>query len=326
MDPPHKGSVTCISSCHDGIRFRWAQINFCGFSIFHDPPWRDTAYNTPTMEVECWSGLEPLHYIDVIMGELASQITSLTTFLLNHLFRRRSKETSKLCATGLCEGNSPVTSEFPAQRSSNAENVSILCRHYERTIKYEPCANFLECVICMNALSHHCFILLPADFKVSNNHDDVIKWKHFPRYGPLCGEFIGHRWIPRTKVSDAELWCFLWYWTVLKCSVNIRNAGDLKRHHAHYDVIVMIIEKLCYWSDNMESQSLNIFLRLQWTRCHRSGSLRLRWWLAAWRHQAITLTNVELWSNAFCCIHHLRAISRKVSMNLIRNMCWEITL
>ena len=26
--------------------------------------------------------------------------------------------------------------------------------------------------------------------------------------GPLCGEFIGHRWIPLTKASDAELWCF----------------------------------------------------------------------------------------------------------------------
>ena len=28
--------------------------------------------------------------------------------------------------------------------------------------------------------------------------------------GPLCGEFTGLRWIPRTKASDAELWCFLW--------------------------------------------------------------------------------------------------------------------
>ena len=27
--------------------------------------------------------------------------------------------------------------------------------------------------------------------------------------GPLCWEFTGHRWIPRTKASDAELWCFL---------------------------------------------------------------------------------------------------------------------
>ena len=28
--------------------------------------------------------------------------------------------------------------------------------------------------------------------------------------GHLCGEFTGHRWIPSTKASDAELWCFLW--------------------------------------------------------------------------------------------------------------------
>ena len=28
--------------------------------------------------------------------------------------------------------------------------------------------------------------------------------------GPLCGEFTGHRWIPLTKASDAELCCFLW--------------------------------------------------------------------------------------------------------------------
>ena len=29
--------------------------------------------------------------------------------------------------------------------------------------------------------------------------------------GHLCGEFTGPRWIHRTKASDAELWCFLWY-------------------------------------------------------------------------------------------------------------------
>ena len=26
----------------------------------------------------------------------------------------------------------------------------------------------------------------------------------------LCGEYTGHQWIPHTKASDAELWCFLW--------------------------------------------------------------------------------------------------------------------
>ena len=39
-------------------------------------------------------------------------------------------------------------------------------------------------------------------------------WRHqmdfFRVTGHLCGEFTGPRWIPRTKASDAELWCFLW--------------------------------------------------------------------------------------------------------------------
>ena len=52
--------------------------------------------------------------------------------LLNRLFRRRSKKTSKLRVTGLCVGNSPVTGEFPAQRASNAGNVSIWWRHHEK--------------------------------------------------------------------------------------------------------------------------------------------------------------------------------------------------
>ena len=51
--------------------------------------------------------------------------------LLNRLFRRRSKKTSKLCVTGLCVGNSPGTGEFPAHMASNAENVSIWWRHHD---------------------------------------------------------------------------------------------------------------------------------------------------------------------------------------------------
>ena len=41
-------------------------------------------------------------------------------------------------------------------------------------------------------------------------HDDVIKWKHFPRYWPFVRGIHRSRWIPHTKASDAELWCFLW--------------------------------------------------------------------------------------------------------------------
>ena len=46
--------------------------------------------------------------------------------LLNHLFRHRSKKTSKLRVTGL----SQVAGEFPAQKASCTENVSIWWRHH----------------------------------------------------------------------------------------------------------------------------------------------------------------------------------------------------
>ena len=50
--------------------------------------------------------------------------------VLRRLFGRWSKKTSKLRVTGLCAGNSPGTGEFPTQRASNAENVSIWWRHH----------------------------------------------------------------------------------------------------------------------------------------------------------------------------------------------------
>ena len=55
-------------------------------------------------------------------------------YLLNRLFRRRSKKTSKLRVTGHCAGNSPGTGEFPAQMASNAENVSIWWCHHVMTL------------------------------------------------------------------------------------------------------------------------------------------------------------------------------------------------
>ena len=56
--------------------------------------------------------------------------------------------------------------------------------------------------------------------------------------GHLCGEFTGPRWVPRTKASDNELWCFfICVW--INDWVNNREAGDLRRYRSHYDVIVM---------------------------------------------------------------------------------------
>ena len=70
-------------------------------------------------------------------------------------------------------------------------------------------------------------------------HDDVIKWKHFSRYWPFV------RGIHRSPVNSPHKgqWrgalMFLWSAPWINGWANNREAGDLRRHRAHYDVIVM---------------------------------------------------------------------------------------
>ena len=71
------------------------------------------------------------------MSTIASQNHQPRDCLLNRLFRRRSKKTAKHRVTGLCAGNSPVTGEFPAQRASYAENVSIWWRHHDSITPFQ---------------------------------------------------------------------------------------------------------------------------------------------------------------------------------------------
>ena len=70
-------------------------------------------------------------------------------------------------------------------------------------------------------------------------HKDVIKWKHFPRYWPFV------RGIHRTSViflTKPVTWSFdvLSICAWINGWVNNREAGDLRRHHAHYKAIVMV--------------------------------------------------------------------------------------
>ena len=70
-------------------------------------------------------------------------------------------------------------------------------------------------------------------------HDDVIKWKHFPRNWTFVWGIhrspvnLPHnrRWLGASMFSLVCAWINGW--------VNNRGAGDLMRHSAHYDVIVM---------------------------------------------------------------------------------------
>ena len=73
----------------------------------------------------------------------------------------------------------------------------------------------------------------------SYSHDDVIKWKHFPRYLPFV------RGIHRSPMNSphkgqccgALMFSLICAW--VNGWVNNGEAGDLRRYRSHYDVIVM---------------------------------------------------------------------------------------
>ena len=96
-----------------------------GFVRFFRPLWL-TSYGQQTwFEIidHRWQPglLMAYHYSDVIMSMTASQITSLTIVYSTFQSGADQRKTSKPRVTGLYAGNSPVTGEFPAQSSSNAE-------------------------------------------------------------------------------------------------------------------------------------------------------------------------------------------------------------
>ena len=126
--------------------------------------------------------------------------------LLNRLFRRRSKKTSKLRVTGLCAGNSPVTVEFPAQMASNAENVSIWWRHHVK-FGHGSILHLTESPATITVL----LLILGAPHikqRAANSVGEAI-WKHsHVKCLILC---MGPRW---ALVSHRRLWstnASVWY-------------------------------------------------------------------------------------------------------------------
>ena len=77
------------------------------------------------------------------------------------------------------------------------------------------------------------------DLSAQKIHDDVIKWKHFPRYWPFVRGI--HR--PPENSPHKGQWrgalMFRLICPWINRWVNNREAGDLRRHRTHCDVIVM---------------------------------------------------------------------------------------
>ena len=113
--------------------------------------------------------------------------------LLNCLFRRRWKNTSKLRVTGLCVVNSSVIGEFSAQMASNAENVSIWWRHNEARSSREW----------------------------QSEVEDLL-WN--------CGTLICPAENPTGLNLIYQLHCTYWYWEIRKHRIKLRAQDPLPYH------------------------------------------------------------------------------------------------
>ena len=162
----------------------------------------------------------------------------------------------------LC-GEFTGTGEFPAQRASYAENVSIWWRHHVSPNNYAQCVCFV--VFCsvreptvfahtpwrghyeetLSALLAICDGNPPVAWSsltkvvMQRFHDDVIKWKQFPRnwafvrgiHRPPVNSPHKGQWRGTFMFSLICAWINGW--------ANNRDAGDLRRHRAHYGVTVI---------------------------------------------------------------------------------------
>ena len=166
--------------------------------------------------------------------------------LLNRLFRRKSKKTSKLRVTGLCAGNSPGTGEFPAQMASYAENVSIWWRHH---------GLIWRIIYRIINLSKLFGLNFPVHRETSQvfHLDKTSQWRHSERDGVTNHRRLDcllKRYFRRRSKKTSKL-CVTGLcegtgdrWIAPESGSNAENCSIWLRHHI-FDVMMLYTMVLC---------------------------------------------------------------------------------
>ena len=99
---------------------------------------------------------------------------------------------------------------------------------------------------------------LPFPAFLIRDHDDVIKWKKFPRHWPFVW---GFHWSPvnsphKGQWHGALMFSLICAWT--NGWANNRDAGDLRCHHAHYDITVM--ELSCWNRSSWKTKTYLLYM------------------------------------------------------------------
>ena len=125
-------------------------------------------------------------------------------------------------------GGQMVNAILPSRKRSYAYNTKIIGTHH---FIYIHIYFGVSAIHDVNTHKHFTITL--------SIYDDVIKWKHFPRYWPFVR---GIHWSPvdsphNDQWRGALMFSLICAWAY--GGANYRDVGDLKCHRAHYDVFVI---------------------------------------------------------------------------------------
>ena len=136
-----------------------------------------------------------------------------------------------------------------------------VCNPYSSRLHQWNRVNCMIALVPVKIIKHKKYVR-QATTKIDKAHDDVIKWKHFPRNWPFV------RGIHRGPVNSphkgqwrgALMFSFICVW--INNWVNNREADDLRRYSAHYDVIVMA----CAFSSGFYSAVTWLLIHWGWDK------------------------------------------------------------
>ena len=120
----------------------------------------------------------------------------------------------------------------PANDTQNDNGVN---KAFMSHLLYAQVVNMASKLACYSSYSVT-VVINPSQYMMTSSNGNIFRGT-----GPIWREFTGHRWIPLTKVSNAE-WhgALMFSLNWINSWVNNRESGDLRRHWAYYDVTVML--------------------------------------------------------------------------------------
>ena len=188
----------------------------------------------------------------------------------------------------------------------------------------------------MNFIRNMCWEITPSKLLhrmslMGQWHDDVIKWKHFPRYWPFLWQI--HWSLVNSPQKGQWRGALMFSLTYTRTSnwVHNRGAGDLRRHRAHYDVTVM--SWICFVPNFIHFPGINELTTFPFLP-QVAGFFAVMWSLSLLSYLFSHHIGIPVFANPLClvgfCIlfivNPIKVLNYKARMWLLRVMVsfWEM--